>query len=193
MVCSNEFLFEYCSTLSQRSSKSQIPKHSLPKGRPGSEIVTFNSRPNTVQHVETEVQVSFVHPEQFQPPAKIGNVNYQVFNKASLSTRRLYEQIILIVRVRRRSDVLGRDRRGWDTLGHLLHSWDLQLRKLRRVRHHDPRLLIQRAQGQMMLVDFVDVVVVNRGGIFVLVQRQMVVVVVRVVVVGLMAAVDVQS
>lgn len=90
--------------------------------------------------------------------------------------------------------MLGRDRRGWDTLGHLLHPRDLQLRKLRRVRHHDPRLLIQRAQGQMMLVDFVDVVVVvNRGGIFVLVQRQMVVVVVRVVVVGLMAAVDVQS
>ena len=137
--------------------------------------------------------MSFVHPEQFQPPTTIDNVKYQVFNKASLSARCLYEQIIFIVRVRRRSDVLGRDRRGWDTLGHLLHPRDLQLRKLRRVRHHDPRLLVQRAQGQMMLIDFVDVVVVNRGGIFVLVQRQMVVVVVRVIVVGLMAAVDVQS
>lgn len=53
------------------------PEAFFAKGTPGSEIATFNARSNTVQHVETEVQVTFVHPEQFQPPTTIDNDKYQ--------------------------------------------------------------------------------------------------------------------
>lgn len=86
-----------------------------------------------------------------------------------------------------------RDRRRRDALWQLLHPRDLQLRQLCRMGYHDSWLLIQRAQGKVMLIDLVDVVVVDRTGIFVLVQRQVIVVVVAWVVMGLMGAVEVQS
>ena len=86
-----------------------------------------------------------------------------------------------------------RDWRRRDALRQLLHTRDLQLRQLCRMGHHDSWLLIQRAQGKVMLIDLVDIVVVNRAGIFVLVQRQVIVVVVSWVVMGLMGAVEVQS
>lgn len=87
--------------------------------------------------------------------------------------------------------MFGRDRRGGYALRQLLHPRNLQPRQLRRMGHHDPRLLSQRAEGEMVLVEFVDVIVVDRGGV--LVQSQVIVVVNRRAVVGLVAAVEVQS
>lgn len=86
-----------------------------------------------------------------------------------------------------------RDWRRRDALSQLLHTGDLQLRQLCRVGHHDSWLLIQRAQGKVMLIDLVDIVIVDRAGIFLLVQRQVIVVVVSWVVMDLMGAVEVQS
>lgn len=45
----------------------------------------------------------------------------------------------------------------------------------------------------MMLVDLMDVIIVDRTGIFMLIQLQMIVVVVSWVVMGLMGTVEVQS
>ena len=106
----------------------QVPKHSLPTGLLAVKLPLSTHDQILFNMLKQRCKCRSCTPEQFQPPKTIDNVKYEVFNKASLSTRCLYEQIIFIVRVRRRSDVLGRDRRGWDTLGHLLHPRDLQLR-----------------------------------------------------------------
>lgn len=88
--------------------------------------------------------------------------------------------------------MLRRDRGRRDALRQLLHPRYLQLGQLRCVRHHDPRLLVQAAQRQVMLIQLVNIIVVDRGRI--LVRRQMIVVVVGLMVVtGLMTGVEVQS